>query len=104
MPALRQRLAAAANIIIESNSVMKFLRPDIYLSVLAYATADFKASAREFLDLADALLINRSAGSPAWENVSLKPAQDKPVFSFSPPQYVTPELIAWLRHRLSLAA
>ena len=104
MPALRQRLAGAANVIIESNSVMKFLRPDIYLSVLAYATADFKASAREFLDLADALLINRSAGSPAWENISLKPAPDKPAFSFSPPQYVTPELIAWLKHRLSLAA
>ena len=68
-----------------------------------YAVETF-ASAREFLDLADALLINRSAGSPAWENISLKPAQDKPVFSFSPPQYVTPELIAWLKHRLSLAA
>src|SRR5579859_1284053 len=53
MPALRQRLAGCANVMMESNSVMKFLHPDLYLTVLDPATADFKASAREFLDLAD---------------------------------------------------
>src|SRR5579859_3486246 len=58
MPALRSRLAGASNVIVESNSVMKFLRPDLYLTVLDYETADFKASAKEFLDLADAVLLH----------------------------------------------
>ena len=49
MPSLRQRIEGAGNVIIESNSVLKFLRPDLYLTVLDPATADFKNSAREFL-------------------------------------------------------
>src|SRR5689334_21455700 len=42
MPAIRQRIEGAHNVIIESNSVLKFLRPDLYLTVLNPATADFK--------------------------------------------------------------
>jgi hypothetical protein len=34
MPTLRDRLKSARNVIIESNSVMKFLRPDLYLTIL----------------------------------------------------------------------
>src|SRR5467141_441442 len=34
MPAFREQIAGAPNVIIESNSVMKFLRPDLYLTVL----------------------------------------------------------------------
>src|SRR4030088_1737762 len=41
MPTLRLRIAQARNVIVESNSVMKFLRPDLYLTVLDPATADF---------------------------------------------------------------
>ena len=58
MPALRKRLEGARNVIMESNSVMKFLRPDLYLTVLDPATADFKNSAREFLDRADAVIVH----------------------------------------------
>src|SRR5205823_12929213 len=46
MPAFRHRLEGARNVIIESNSVLKFLRPDLYLTVLDPLTADFKNSAR----------------------------------------------------------
>ena len=104
MPALRQRLAEAVNVIMESNSVMQFLRPDIYLSVLDHATADFKPSAREFLEFADALLVHESESGPLWSDLSLEPIQNKLQFTISPPQYVTPELIAWLKHKLNLAA
>ncbi len=34
MPSLRQRLEKTRNVIIESNSVLKFVRPDLYLTVL----------------------------------------------------------------------
>jgi hypothetical protein len=61
MPRLRKELTDAENAIVESNSIMGFLRPDLYLSVLDPVTGDFKNSARLFLDRADALLMR--AGS-----------------------------------------
>src|SRR3954462_12910789 len=78
MPELRSALAQADDAIIESNSVMRFLRPDVYLPVLDFATADFKDSSREYLDLAGALIVHEGANTPsgarpAWPNVSLKP-------------------------------
>src|SRR5690349_10637951 len=54
MPSIERKIAGAENVIMESNSIMRFLRPDLYLTVLDSATADFKDSAREFLDRADA--------------------------------------------------
>lgn len=97
MPTLRLRLEGAPNIILESNSVMKFLRPDLYLTVLNPKTADFKNSAREFLDRADAVLLHETPGSPAWQSVSLKPAAGRPVFRITPPPYVTDEIAEFVR-------
>ena len=45
MPDIRRRIAGAENVIMESNSVVRFLRPDLYLTVLDAGTADFKDSA-----------------------------------------------------------
>ena len=102
MPALRQRLNAATDVILESNSVLKFLRPDLYLSVLDPTTADFKSSAREFLDLADAVILHCSDNpNPRWQGVSAKLVKAKPAFLISPPPYVTNELVAWVRDRLN---
>jgi hypothetical protein len=101
MPAFRQRLASADNVILESNSILKFLRPDLYLTILDPATEDFKPSAREFLDRADALILHQTSATPAWSNVSLKPVANRPVFAIAPPPYVTPELIAFVRFRLA---
>jgi hypothetical protein len=99
MPMLRQRLEGAENVIIESNSVMKFLRPDLYLTVLDPATADFKNSAREFLDRADAVILHEFAAT-AWQDVSLKPVNGRPVFHVSPPPYVTPQIVEFVSTRL----
>ena len=100
MPTLRQRLEGAGNVIIESNRVLKFLRPDLYLTILDPATADFKASAREFLDRADAVVLHDRVGTPAWQSVSLKPIANRPVFRITPPDYVTPEILDFVRSRL----
>jgi len=99
MPSLRQRLESARCVIIESNSVVKYLRPDLYLTVLDPATADFKNSAREFLDRADGVILHESGGS-AWENVSLKPVEGRPVFRISPPPYVTAEIVDFVHSKL----
>jgi hypothetical protein len=99
MPALRQRLEGARNVIVESNSVLKFLRPDLYLTVLDPATVDFKNSAREFLDRAHAVILH-DTGESAWQAVSLKPVADRPLFRITPPMYVTPEVTEFVRSSL----
>src|SRR4051812_30560400 len=42
MPRIRRELEQAENVVIESNSILRFLRPDVYLSVLDPEVADFK--------------------------------------------------------------
>lgn len=104
MPALRGHLEKARNVIIESNSVLKFLRPDLYLTVLDPGKEDFKTSAREFLDRADAVILHGTDGDAAWQAVSLKPVADRPMFRIIPPNYVTAEIVKFVRGRLSVAA
>ena len=99
MPTLRRRIEDDRNIIVESNSVLKFVRPDLYLTVLDPATADFKTSAREFLDRASAVILHAQSET-AWQDVSLKPVADRPVFRITPPPYVTAEIADFVRERL----
>lgn len=104
LPDLRRLLAASQDAILESNSVLKFLRPDLYLTVLDYDTADFKPSAREYLDLASAVILHQApdGATPAWSGVSLKLIAGKPVFHVRPPHYVTPEIVQFVRQRLDV--
>jgi hypothetical protein len=101
MPTLRQKLEGARNVILESNSVLKFLHPDLYLTVLDPSTRDFKNSAKEFLDRADAVLLHESPGSPTWQSISLKPVAERPIFRITPPSYVTAEIVQFVRAKLS---
>ncbi|MFZ0480821.1 MAG: hypothetical protein WAL71_16900 [Terriglobales bacterium] len=104
MPRVRTILASAGNTIIESNSILRFLKPDLYLTVLDPSTPDFKSSAQQFLDRADAVLLHPTGADskgPAWERVSLKPVVDRPTFTIQPPDYVTPEVVEFVRSRLS---
>jgi len=101
MPTLRKRIEESPNAILESNSILKFLQPDLYLAILDPATADFKLSAQQFLDRADAVILHSSRGEANWRNVSLKSVAARPVFRIQPPQYVTPEIVRFVRRRLS---
>lgn len=116
MPRVRKILASTQNVIIESNSVMRFLKPDLYLTVLDPETADFKTSAQTFLDRADAVLLHASdvrgkhsqAGAavapPTWERVSLKPVLKRPIFRITPANYVTSEVVEFVRGKFALAS
>jgi hypothetical protein len=106
MPALRQRLERSRYVMVESNSVLKFLRPDLYLTVLDPHTEDFKSSAQEFLDRAGAVILHdrpRIAGV-GWQRVSLKPVAERPIFRITPPPYVTPAIVEFVRDRISKTA
>ncbi len=100
MPAFRVKIESVNNVIIESNSILKFLRPDLYLTVLDPATKDFKNSAREFLDRANAVILHEAPESAAWQAVSLKPVANRPVFRVTPPRYVTQEIVNFVRATL----
>ena len=118
MPRIRKILASSQNVIIESNSILRFLKPDLYLTVLDPQTEDFKASAQTFLDRADAVLLHSSENGggnseekaaanskgTAWEHVSLRPVSNLPIFPIHPPHYVTPEVVEFVRSKLLVAA
>jgi len=98
MPALRSRIESARNVIVESNSVLKFMRPDLYMTVLDPGTEDFKESAQEFMDRAGAVILHERGNiDAAWERVSLKPVAGRPVFRITPPDYVTEEIVEFVR-------
>ena len=72
--ALKQALSGAEvdspPLILESNSLMQFLKPSLYFAVVDPAREDFKDSARVALDRADALVFRGSmddpAAAPSW--------------------------------------
>jgi molybdopterin-guanine dinucleotide biosynthesis protein len=102
MPRIRKELAVAQNALIESNSILRFLRPDLYLSVLDPEVEDFKDSARLYLDRADAILVPEGVlGRPEWKGISLKLIEGTRVLPMRPPGYVTPEVLEFVRWRLS---
>jgi hypothetical protein len=101
MPTVRRKLSESENVILESNSILQFIRPDLYLTVLDPATADFKKSAMEFLDLADAIILHESpTGESGWNGISLKPVSGRPMFRIQPPKYVSEEIVEFVRKRL----
>jgi hypothetical protein len=104
IPRIRQIIADAENVIFESNSLLKFVRPDLYLTVVDLQNPDFKESAREFLDRADAVIAqNGDSSGAAWKGVSLKPVARKPFFRISPPPYITDEIVDFVRSQINLA-
>lgn len=104
MPRVRQVIGSAENVIFESNSLMKFVRPDLYLTVLDFANPDFKDSAREYLDRADAIIVQNADSHPEWSGISLKPVANKPVFRITPPPYLTDEIVEFVRSRTGASA
>lgn len=103
MPRLRKEFAAAENSIVESNSILAFLQPELYLSVLDQGTADFKDSARLFLDRADALLIRADSGAlaPQWRGVSPLLTKDTQRFPVNPPEYMSDAVIDFIAGRFA---
>lgn len=100
LPDIRRRIAGAENVIMESNSIVRFMQPDLYLTVLDAEQEDFKDSAREFLNRADALILHRKEAKPQWNSVSLDAVRGRPFFLIQPPEYVTQEIAAFVRSKL----
>jgi len=89
LPVLRSALAQFpasgeedSVLILESNSVLQFLRPSLYFAVVDPARDDFKDSARAALDRADALVLrgpmNPGSAEPAWLKLPAAVLRTKP--------------------------
>jgi hypothetical protein len=101
VPVLRKMLAACDPVIVESNSILEFFEPDLYVVVMDFSKEDFKPSSLRFLDRADALVIIDSGITvPMWEEVSRGLWDTKKQFVVKPPYYVTMEMADFAQARL----
>jgi hypothetical protein len=103
MPRVRKELARAKNAILESNSIVRFLKPDLYLTVLDPAIRDFKPSAQYFLDRADAVLWSGTQAAPdepAWPAEWLSLLRGKPQFFVEAPEFKNESLTEFVRERV----
>jgi hypothetical protein len=102
VPVVRKMIAACGNVIMESNSILEFIQPDLYLVVMDFAKEDFKASSLRFLDRADAIIvIDSGINVPMWEEVSRGLWDNKKQFVVKPPYYVTMDVAEFVRMRIS---
>lgn len=94
LPLLRQALqeilqesaGATATLIVESNSLLQFLKPSLYFAVIDPAKDDFKDSARAALDRADALVLRGGskafqAPEQTWMKLPVRLLREKPSVS-----------------------
>jgi len=99
MPRIRQELAASENAILESNSVLEFLEPDLYLVVVDPSVSDWKDSARRFFSRADAVLLCGNSGASA-----LTIPAETPRFRIAAPNYISEEAVEFVRSRIAREA
>ena len=69
--------------IVESNSLLQFLKPSLYFAVVDPSKDDFKDSARAALDRADAIVLRGPDGAfppaaPAWTKLPAQLLREKP--------------------------
>jgi hypothetical protein len=91
-------------LIVESNSLLQFLKPSLYFSVVDPTKEDFKDSARVALDRADALVLRGStntfpSGGPAWLKLPSRLLREKPSVSQGEGEPL-PEPLRVLVHRM----
>jgi hypothetical protein len=92
MPLLRKALndpqdddqSAPPRVILESNTLLQFLKPSLYLMVLDTSKGDFKDSARLQLDRASAFVLRQplpaANNQAAWAGLPLQLMRGKPQF------------------------
>ena len=105
MPRVRKLIAESENIILESNSVLRFLQPDLSLAVLDPTIADFKPSALRYLDRTDAIILPAGATletlTHAWPGISPRLLAGKPLFHIAPPVYTSDDLVHFVSTKLT---
>ena len=101
LPLLERAWAREDWVMIESNSILQFLKPSLYLFVLDTSQSDFKSSAAELVERADALVpIGLRAEGRAWPWLDPQILENKPIFPVPADGYYSSELSRFVRQRL----
>jgi len=88
-PALRKILDSSENVILESNSVLELVKPDVFLMLLDFSCPDFKPSSLRFMHRADAfLVVDRGINAPLWDGIAAGVWDASVRFLVKPPNYV----------------
>ena len=99
---LHKILDHSPNVIVESNSVMELVQPDVFLMLLDFSCQDFKASSLRFMDRADAfVVIDRGINGPMWDDIARGIWDQKPQFLVKPPRYVTAAVSDFVKARFT---
>lgn len=103
LPTLDRALRHSEWVMVESNSVLEFIRPRVFVVVLAPSQSDFKPSARRFLALADAVVTLGGTLNPrAWKGIDPRILEAKPQFAVRPGQFESEGLCRFVRQKLGL--
>jgi molybdopterin-guanine dinucleotide biosynthesis protein len=103
MPELMEIIRSNPYVIIESNSILRFIQPELFILVLNYGIEEFKKSAHDSMKQAHAVLVvDPHASPPAWKNDVLKELPDILICSTTDPGSIPAELIKFIRSRIDL--
>lgn len=110
LPTFTSKIEADEFVIVESNSLRRFIKPALYIQVLDAANPDFKVSAQQFFDLSDAYILVRKTGQrPAVhaDNALLarEIEKNKPCFTVNEEdRFISQEVIDFVRSKLAVGA
>jgi len=105
MPLLRKALQESENnhqgvpgrVILESNTLLQFLKPALYLMVLDPSKSDFKDSAKLQMDRASAFVLRQplrtDENAVSWAGLPLQLLRGKPQFLQRESEALPPELV-----------
>jgi hypothetical protein len=107
-PQSRADGAAPINVILESNTLLQFLKPDLFLMVLHPGKSDFKDSAHLQLDRASAFVLreplpsstggNANGAAGSWGKIPLQLLNGKPQFLQCENEQLPPSLLEIARN------
>ena len=104
MPAIREAIGNAPNSILESNSVLEFLKPDVCALIVSPWVEGFKPSARHYLTRADAILMEtpsgRGAPQPAWGDKLQDELDRVPQFAISRGELAPSRWLDFVRRKM----
>jgi len=96
MPRLLDVLAEAGNAMVESASVLEYLRPELVLAVVDPMAAEVKESLQRCFERIDAVVMTGYAPLSG----TLRELESKPRFVVRPPVYGSEDLTAFVREAL----
>jgi len=103
MPAVLPLLQSTPYVIVESNAILNYVRPDLFVMVLRHDVDEFKDSAREILVRAHAIVaVDPGTAIPGWKEGVRAAMAGIPVFAAAEPGALPAGLVDFMKSRLGL--